>query len=149
MWRCLKEIAMKVLTTSLLVAAAFMLHAVPPVRAQPMIDLSKDEVQVLVKENYKEFRRDNLVVNQHFNYLKYVNGLGTRTWILYFNEKNLCKSTKLVCDYGEYNEALEELNSTYEKTGKSEWNYLYKGDTIQVILTREEWYFTLREVRKE
>ena len=35
-----------------------------------MIDLSKEEVRVLMKEKHRGFRRDNMVVNQQFNYLK-------------------------------------------------------------------------------
>ena len=89
------------------------------------------------------------VVNQRFNYLKYVNGLRTRTWIFYFTEEDVCRSTKLICDYGEYDEVLEELNKAHEKIGESEWNYLQSKDTIQVILTRQEWYFTVREARKK
>ena len=138
---------MKVLTLSFFLSAAFLLMAASASKAQSMIGMSKEEVSSVVKEDFKEFRSDKSVVNQRFNYLKYVNGLRTRTWIFYFTDKDLCRSTKLVCDYGEYDEVLEELNSRYEKAGESEWNYLLSGDTIQVTLTRQEWYFTVREAR--
>jgi hypothetical protein len=140
---------MKVLTPSLLLATAFLLLAFFPLNAQSMIDLTKEEVRELVQERYKEFRRDKSVVNQRFNYLKYVNGLRTRTWIFYFTREDVCRSTKLVCDYGEFDKVQEELNSAYHKAGESLWNYLLGGDTIQVTLTRQEWYFTVREARKK
>ena len=140
---------MKAQTQILLLAAALLLLGLVPLSEQTMIDLTKEEVRALVKENHKEFRRDRSVVNQRFNYLKYVNGLRTRTWILYFTEEDICRSTKLICDYGEYDELLEELNLGYDKVGDSEWQYKLQRDTIQVVLTREEWYFTVREARKK
>ncbi len=114
-----------------------------------MIDLTKEEVRVRVKEKHREFRRDNSVVNQRFNYLKYVNGLRTRTWILYFTDEDMCRSTTLVCDYGEYHEVLEALKKAYDKVDESQWAYQLDRDTIQVTLDRQEWYFTVREARKK
>ena len=116
---------------------------------QSMIDLSKEEVKTLMKEKHKGFRRDNSVVNQRFNYLKYVNGLRTRTWIFYFTDEDICRSVKLVCDYSEHDEVLEEMNNSFEKLAESEWVYALKDDSIHVMLTRQEWYFTVREARKK
>jgi len=140
---------MKVLTPLLMLAATLLFLAGAPLKGQTMIDLSKEEVRVIVKEKHMGFRRDKSVVNQRFNYLKYVNGLRTRTWIFYFTDEDTCRSTKLVCDYGEYDDVLEEINDSYEKVGESEWSYELGSDTIQVILARQEWYFTVREARKK
>lgn len=139
---------MRVLSPKLILVAGLLLFAGSILRGQHMIDLTKEEVLVLVKDNHKEFRRDKSVVNQRFNYLKYVNGLRSRTWIMYFTEEDICRSTKLVCDYGEFDEVLEELNKAYDKVGESEWAYELVSDTIYVKLVREEWYFTVREARK-
>ncbi len=140
---------MRTVTPFLLITACLLLLAAGPLKGQSMIDLTKEEVRVMVKNRHKEFRRDNSVVNQRFNYLKYVNGLRTRTWILYFTDKDICRSTKMVCDYGEFDEVLEELNEAYEKVGESEWAYKLKRDTIHVTMNRQEWYFTVREARKK
>ena len=140
---------MKVITPLLILTTALLLIEGSPLNGQSMIDLSKEEVRVMVKDKHMEFRRDKSVVNQRFNYLKYVNGLRTRTWIIYFTDEDICRSSKLVCDYGEYDEVLEELNEAHEKAGESEWTYLLEGDTIQVVLARQEWYFTVREARKK
>ncbi len=140
MWRYLKIYAL---------AAILLLLADLTLKGQSMIDLTKEEVRVMVKGKHMGYRRDKSVVNQRFNYLKYVNGLRTRTWIIYFTDEDICRSTKLVCDYGEYDEVLEELNEGYEKVGESEWSYQLKRDSIHVILVRQEWYFTVREARKK
>lgn len=119
----------------------------PFLRAQSMIDLSKEEVESIVRSEHKEFRPDKSVVNQRFNYLKYVNGLRTRTWILYFTQEDICRSSKLICDYDEFDEVLDDLNEAYENAGESKWYYVKNNDTIQLTLTRQEWYFTVREAR--
>lgn len=137
------------LAPSIVLIAGFLLLAAGSLKGQSMIGLTKEEVRVMVKNKHKEFRKDHSVVSQHYNYLKYVNGLRTRTWILYFTDKDICKSSKLICDYGEFDEVLEELNEAYEKIGDSEWAYKLKRDMIHVTLTRQEWYFTVREARKK
>jgi hypothetical protein len=131
-----------------MLTACLIMVAAGALKGQSMIDLTKEEVRVMVRSKHKGFRRDNSVVNQQFNYLKYVNGLRTRTWIVYFTDRDICKSSKLVCDYGEYDKVLDELNKVYEKVGESEWSYKLKGDTVHVTLTRQEWYFSVREARK-
>ena len=119
------------------------------VQAQSMIGLTKTEVQEIVKKKHMGFRKDNTVVKQQFNYLKYVNGIKTKTWILYFTEEDVCRTSKLVCDYSEYGDMVEELSSSHQKVGESRWEYTQAADTFQVNLTKQEWYFTVRETRKD
>lgn len=117
--------------------------------AQTLVGLPKEEVVELVRKNNKDFRKDASVIKQRFNYLKYVNGMRTKTWILYFTADDICKTSKIVCDYGELKEMEEELDSKYERTGESNWEFVIESDTFQVELIRQEWYFTIRETRKQ
>lgn len=117
--------------------------------AQSMIGLTKLEVREKVRNEHKGFRQDNTVTKQHFNYLKYVNAMRTKTWILYFTDEDICKTSKLVCDYSDYGDVIEDLSSSYRKMGDSYWEYVQNEDTMQIHLTKQEWYFTLRETRKE
>jgi hypothetical protein len=113
--------------------------------AQTLIGLPKEEVSRRISMYHKEFRKDNMVVKQHFNYLKYVNGIRTKTWILYFNDRDVCHLSKLICDYSEYDRVLESLNETYTKTGESAWEYERSGQLHTVRLTKQEYYFIVRE----
>ncbi|MEN8201277.1 MAG: hypothetical protein ABFS28_01690 [Bacteroidota bacterium] len=116
---------------------------------QSMIGRQKDDVRAIINENYREFKRDNSVIRQQFNYLKFVNTDKTRTWILYFTDEDICKSSKLICDYSEFDRVVERLSSSHVKAGDSEWEYVSRQDTIQVSLSKQEWYFTVRETRKK
>ena len=140
---------MKRFTPYFLICVALLFSLNGLLQAQPVIGMSKEELKVFMKEKHRGFRLDNTVVKQRFNYLKYVNGLRTRTWIFYFNEDDYCKTSKQVCDYGEFDEILAELNKSYETAGESRWEYILEKDTVQVALTRQEWYFTVREARKK
>ena len=115
---------------------------------QSLVGMPKDRVKAMVEMEHKEFRRDNSVVKQHFNYLKFVNGAKTQTWILYFTDEDICKTSKLVCDYSDFDEVVEELSTSHEKVGDSKWEYHQGDKTLQVILTKQEWYFTVRETLK-
>ena len=117
-------------------------------QSQTMVGLSKEEVKAAVKQDHKKFRKDDSVIKQRFNYLKYVNGRRTKTWIIYFNELDTCKTSKLVCDYSDFDKVFEEINSKYSKTGEDLWEFQAGFDTIQVELIKQEWYFTIRETRK-
>ena len=131
-----------------LITAALLFSMSGPLKGQSVIGMPKEELKVYMKENHRGFRLDNSVVKQRFNYLKYVNGLRTRTWIFYFTEEDICKTSKQVCEYGEFDKILAELNGSYEQVGESLWEYMLKRDTIRIILTKQEWYFTVREARK-
>lgn len=119
------------------------------ISAQTMVGLTKEEVVAKVKNSHREFRKDNTVVKQQFNYLKYVNSLRTRTWILYFTDDDICRTSKLVCDYSEYDEVVEKLSKNHEKVDESVWEFTHEDQAYQVKLTKQEWYFTVRETKKE
>jgi len=119
------------------------------INAQSLVGLPKEKVVELVKKNHREFRKDASVTKQRFNYLKYVNGLRTKTWILYFTDDDICKTSKIVCDYVEIKEMEEELDDKYDRTGELKWEYRVGSDTFLVELIKQEWYFTIRETRKQ
>lgn len=125
--------------------------ASPLVQAQhdSFIGKTKEEVQAIVKTGYREFGQDNTVVSQQFNYLKYVNASQTITWIIYFTDKDICRSTKKVCDYIEYDDVLKALDAQYKSTGDMQWEYTSGAETIEVLMKEEDWYFTVREQRKQ
>lgn len=131
-----------------LIILGLLLTACTVISAQSMVGMTKEEIKVVLKREHKEFRRDNSIVKQQFNYLKYVNGLRTKTWILYFTDDDICKTSKLVCDYSEYDDILEDLHDAYQKVGEDSWEYSSGADTFSVNLIKGEWYFSVRETRK-
>lgn len=114
----------------------------------PVIGMLKEDVQELVKKERREFSPDNSIKKKQFNYLKYVNGKQTITWIIYFDEDDRCTATKMVCDYMEYDRVLEDLDDRCEAIGDMEWEYTLDDQVYTIGLTEEDWYFTVRERMK-
>lgn len=117
--------------------------------AQPLIGLDKEEVRVIMQKQNKEFRIDKTIVRQQFNYLKYVNNIHTKTWILFFSDDDVCTKSKLICDYSEYDFILEELNEAFSREDSTSWEYSFEDISYVITLEKLEWYFVLREVMKE
>ena len=133
----------------MLLISGIIVLSIAMAEAQTMIGLPKEEVAEMVRHDHRDFRKDASVIKQRFNYLKYVNGLRTKTWILYFNEGDTCQVSKIVCDYGELDDMLEDINDRYIQVNDSTWTYQDGPATLQVELIRQEWYFTIRDTRKE
>jgi hypothetical protein len=117
--------------------------------AQTLVGLSKEEVAEKMKEEHRDFHKDESVIRQRFNYLKYVNGLRTKTWIIYFNDKDIAMTSKLVCDYSDYEDMVLDLQARYRQTGENTWEFLSGSDTILVEVLKQDWYFSVRETRKQ
>ncbi len=115
---------------------------------QSIIGMTKEEVRVVVKKRNKKLSLDKTIVKQQFNYLKFVNRAATITYIVYFSDDDIAASTKMVCDYAEYDFVLDDLNEKYEKKGKRKWEYSNDMDTYTLVLEELEWYFTVRERKK-
>lgn len=132
--------------------ALFILFAAKNLLAQEtsFIGLSKNEVQTLMKKEFRSYSIDKSVVRQNYNYLKYVNGIHTVTWIFYFTKDDICRSAKKICDYVLYDEMLDELDKKYLTVSQNQWEYQDPANnTFVITMKEEEWYFTLRESRKE
>ncbi len=110
-----------------------------------LIGMTKEEVQDLVKKEYRDFATDNSIVKQQFNYLKYVNGRQTVTWIIYFSDDDICSSAKKVCDYTEYDFVLDELNSSCNRIDKHTWKCRSGRQDYLVSMAEHDWYFTLQQ----
>ena len=101
-----------------------------------------------MEEDHPEFRKDESVIKQRFNYLKFVNRERTKTWIIYFDEKDVCTVSKVICDYAYLDEVLSDIESRYQKKGELEWEFNWGGKPVCLEIIKQDWYFTVREARK-
>lgn len=127
-----------------LVILAIVLSSLVDAGAQNVLGLTKEEVKTVIKNEYSDFSLDNTIVKQQFNYLKFVNGSATKTFLVYFNDDDISKSAKMVCDYAEYDFIREDLDEQYEKTGDNSWKYRVGRQDVNVTLTEQDWYFSIR-----
>lgn len=130
----------------LLYAGLLLFYSTTGIQAQHYIGLNKEETRVLARKNGMFL--DNMTVNRKFNYLKFVNSADTRTLIVFFNEEDIAIHTRTVCDYSEFDLVIGEFDEKYKKKGKNEWEYKIDGDTYEITLEEQEWYFVYRIKKK-
>lgn len=114
--------------------------------AQHLIGLDKETTKQMARKS--GFYLDNLTVSQKFNYLKFVNSANTKTLIVFFSDDDVSTHTRTVCDYGEYDFVLKDMNTNYNKVSDNTWTYENDGQDYEVILEEKEWYFVLRTKKK-
>jgi len=114
-----------------------------------IIGMTKEEAKEIVNKKYRNFRLDNTIVKQEFNYLKYVNGIQTITWILFFSKEDICTSSKKVCDYSEYDFIIKKLNKEYQMISDMHWESDSGNHTTVMTLEEKDWYFVVHEKMKE
>lgn len=130
----------------LLYAGLLLFFLSPELAAQHYIGMGKMETKNLARES--GFYLDRMTTSQKFNYLKFVNSSGTKTMIVFFDEKDIASHTRMVCDYSEYDFILEDYNRDYKKKGKTNWEYKINGASYEITLEEKEWYFVLRTKKK-
>ena len=114
--------------------------------AQHFIGSTKEETRVVAKDS--GFFPDEMTKSQVFNYLKFINSSGTKTLIVFFNEKQIATSSRIICDYSEYDFVIEANNKSFNKAGKNVWEYKVANDYFTVDMEEKEWYFILQIKKK-
>lgn len=107
------------------------------------IGLHKNEIKVRMENKMKEFNLDESSVNRTFNYLKYVDYLAQQTILFFLDENDICTASKWICDYVLLDEKIDELNSSYNKTGDHAWQYEHNDVIYEVTLEEEDWFFSI------
>jgi hypothetical protein len=135
---------MKKLGLSALVILVFLVQTT----GQHLIGISKDYAEETVKKELKGFNLDKSSKNESFNYLKFINAPGTITLIVFFSKDNISTSSKMVCDYSEYDFIKEQYDRDYKKASKTSWEYTVGKDNFRIELEEKEWYFTVTTKKK-
>ena len=116
---------------------------------QNLIGYHRNDIIKYMRETQTEFRLDNNTKNEYYNYLKFENSFGTKTFLFFLSENDTCKYTKLMCDYSELKETLIMLNEKYKKVNENMWIEEKSGEKDTIItLKKEQWFFTLITRRK-
>jgi len=112
-------------------------------KSQNLIGYHIDDIKKIMKETQNEFRLNDDTINQYYNYLKYENSLGTKTFLFFLSENDTCKYTKLMCDQSELKKTLIMLNENYKPVNENMWIEEKSGEKFTIILKKEQWFFSL------
>jgi len=117
--------------------------------AQNFIGMDKNQIMQIMKEKQHNYKLNTTTVNTHYNYLKYEDQIAEITILFFLSGGNRCTLVRKICDYSNINNIITELNAAYRPAGKNTWKYKDEGKTYYIILSEEEWFFTITTRLKE
>ena len=126
-----------------IILISFLLLLAGTGKSQTLIGYHSDDIKKIMRETQNEFRLNNDTKNEYFNYLKFENRFGTKTFLFFLSENDTCTYTKMMCDYSELKETLAMLNEKYQIVNENKWIEEKNGNKFNISLKREKWYFTL------
>ncbi len=126
-----------------IIAISFLLLLSGAIKSQNMIGYHSDDIKKIMRETQNEFRLNNDTKNEYYNYLKFENRFGTKTFLFFLSENDTCTYSKLMCDYSELKETLKMLNKKYQIVNENKWIEKKNNEKYTITLKKEQWYFTL------
>jgi hypothetical protein len=132
--------------TIITVGFFFLMHSA---FSQNYIGMHKDSIKETMRNNQKSFSLDQSTVNKVYKYLKYVDSYGEQTLLYFLNENDYCTSSKLMSDYSNLTDIIDELNNEYINIDDSTWKYYSDNEEYIVTLIEGDWFFTVYTKKKK
>ena len=126
-----------------IILISFLLLIVGTGKSQTLVGYHSDDVKKIMRETQNEFRLNDNTKNEYYNYLKFENRFGTKTFLFFLSENDTCTYTKMMCDYSELKETLGMLNEKYQMVNENKWIEKKNNEKYTITLKKEQWYFTL------
>ena len=112
-------------------------------QSQNLIGYHSDDIRKIMREDQNEFRLNDDTKNEYYNYLKFENRYGTKTFLFFLSENDTCKYTKLMCNHSELKETLKMLNENFKPVNENMWIEKKNGEKYTITLKKEQWFFSL------
>ena len=103
----------------------------------------KDCIISTIKEQHKTLKLNTAVVNDTYNYLKFEDKINEVTVLFFLTKDDKCKMVRLMADYSNFNDYLEELNMKLKLVKSNFWQYEDNKTTYIVNLDEGDWFFTI------
>ena len=126
-----------------IIVISFLLLLSGIIKSQNLVGYHSDDIKKIMRETQNEFRLNDDTKNEYYNYLKFENRLGTKTFLFFLSENDTCIYTKLMCDYSDLKETLKMLNEKYQMVNENTWIEKKNNEKYTITLKKEQWYFTL------
>lgn len=107
------------------------------------IGMDKAEITATVNEKHRAFKLNTAYVNKAYNYLKFEDSIREITVLFFLNDDDKCHMIRIMSDYSNINDIVEELNSYYTSTEKNCWKYDEDDKNYFVNLEEGDWFFTV------
>jgi hypothetical protein len=124
-------------------SAVILAICLPVSNAQHFIGEKKDEVRRLMAQHVKGLFEDTSSRNTAVNMIKYTDRFQNQTMIFVFDEEDICRYSKHMCDYSLLNGMKDKLDKEYRRLNDTTWTYEHESFAYNITLKKDEWYFVL------
>lgn len=112
-----------------------------------MIGRHSSEIIQTMKNQDTGFRYNREVSTDKIHYLKYVDGIQSKTLIYVLNDDGFCSSYVIVYDNAYYSDVTKKINTLYKPSGSNEWIDEIEGKKFAISLRQNKWYFSVTTKR--
>ncbi len=125
-----------------IIGAVFLLLALTGT-AQDFIGMQAEEIKKQMRAGHKDFALDETTKNKVYKYLKYVDGMETRTILFFLSDENICTYYRIIYESDLYNQVVQQLDSTCLKVSDTLWVQEDDGERYRKELKQHDWFFTV------
>ena len=111
--------------------------------AQDFIGMQAEEIKKQMRAGHKDFALDETTRNKVYKYLKYVDGMETRTILFFLSDENICTYYRIIYESDLYNQVVQQLDSTCLKVSDTLWVQETGGKRYRKELKQHDWFFTV------
>jgi len=113
------------------------------VKGQEFVGIHADTLKLMMKVEYRDFSLNTSSTNRYYRYLKYEDRIGTQTFLIFLDEKNICKYYKEIYDFSLQKQVFEDLNNRFVNIGDTLWTEKVENGIVMKKLTQNEWFFSI------
>ena len=112
-------------------------------KSQGFIGLHESNIMQVMVGEHPGLVLQSEVRNSSIRYLKYISDDSEETWVIFLDERGICKGVRITCANSRYDSRIRELNELYQPDDFNRWSYTEKSEKIDVSLKRDEYFFTV------
>jgi hypothetical protein len=112
-------------------------------KSQEFIGRHESNIMQVMNVEHPELALQSDIRNSSVRYLKYISKDNEETWIIFLDDRGICKGVRITCANSRYDNRIRELNEFYQPGGNNRWSYTEKSEKIDVSLQRDDYFFTV------
>jgi hypothetical protein len=112
-------------------------------KSQEFIGRHESNIMQVMNGEHPELALQSDIRNSSVRYLKYISKDNEETWIIFLDDRGICKGVRITCANSRYDNRIRELNEFYQPGGNNRWSYTEKSEKIDVSLQRDDYFFTV------
>ncbi|MEA1896035.1 MAG: hypothetical protein U9N53_00065 [Bacteroidota bacterium] len=114
-----------------------------PVFGQEFVGVHADSIKQLMRTTHNDLSLNTSSINKYYNYLKYEDRIGSRTFLIFLDEEDICTFYKEIYDYSFHKKVIKDLNNHYVNIGDTLWTDEVGNGILSKKLQKNEWFFSV------